>query len=335
MDVKAVTITCRDGYDLTGHFWHHKQGPEASPRTGTVIINPATGVLARYYHHYARFLVEQGFSVLTYDYRGIGASRPAQLRGIGFRWRDWGELDFDAAVNWVRKRDPDGMLAVVGHSIGGFLPGFAANAVRVDRYLTVGAQYAYWRDYAEPKRARLVFKWHVMMPALTTLLGYFPGKRLGWLEDLPAGVAHEWSFRRARMEANYPRDERASILARFAAVQAPILAIGMTDDEFGTPQAIRRGLEYYRGSERRQLSLKPADLGFDAIGHFNLFHARHREGFWPETTAWLRDGINPWPSAEVLPAACPRGGTGLHLILPAPHPANLSPSAPQAGSIAR
>ena len=99
-----------------------------------------------------------------------------------------------------------------------------------------------------------------------------------------------------------PPDERLSILARFAAVQAPILAVGVTDDEFATPQAIRRGLEYYKGSERRQLSLQPSDLGFDAIGHFNLFHARHREGFWPATSSWLRDGINPWPSAVLLPA---------------------------------
>lgn len=297
MDARIVTITCRDGYELTGHFWRSKQ----ERGLGTVIINPATGVLARYYHYYARFLTEQGFSVLTYDYRGIGLSRPALMRGSGFRWRDWGDLDFDAAVSWSRQRDPDGPLAVVGHSIGGFLPGFAANAVRVDRFLTVGAQYAYWRDYVAAKRARLFCKWHVVMPALTTVFGYFPGRRLGWLEDLPAGVAHEWSFRRARMEASYPRAERAAILARFAAVRAPILAVGLTDDDFGTPQAIRRGLDYYQGCERQQVLLEPSDLGFDAIGHFNLFHARHSDGFWRATCDWLRDGINPWPAAVVLP----------------------------------
>lgn len=298
MEAEAVTITCRDGYELTGHFWHPRQGRDF----GTVIVNAATGVLARYYHYYARFLIEHGFAVLTYDYRGIGASRPARMRGAGFRWRDWGELDFDATVDWARKRDRDGPLAVVGHSIGGFLPGFASNAVRLNRLLTVGAQYAYWRDYAAAKRARLFFRWHVAMPAITTVFGYFPGRRLGWLEDLPAGVAHEWSFRRARLEASYPSDERQAILARFAAVRAPILAVGLTDDEFGTPQAIRRGLNYYKGSERQQVLLEPGDLGFDAIGHFNLFHARHREGFWRATLSWLQDGVNPWPSAVELPA---------------------------------
>lgn len=297
-DAEAIAIPCRDGYALAGHFWR----PLGQAEIGTVIVNPATGILARYYHYFARFLTAQGFAVLTYDYRGIGGSRPKRLRGSGIRWRDWGELDFDAAVNWARQRDPDGLLAVVGHSIGGFLPGFTPSATQVDRILTVGAQYAWWRDYAAAQRPGLFVKWHLLMPALTAMLGYFPGKRLGWLEDLPAGVANEWSFRRARMEASYPRDEREALLARFAAVRAPILAIGVTDDEFGTPAALRRSLDYYRGSDRRQVSLAPADLGFPAIGHFDLFHARHSEGFWRAACAWLRDGINPWASAIWLPA---------------------------------
>jgi len=298
LDAETVRIVCRDGYGLTGQLWRPAPGRER----GLVIVNPATGVLARYYHHYARFLAEQGFAALTYDYRGIGASRPARLRGTGFRWHEWGELDFDAAVTWARHRDPQGFLGVVGHSIGGFLPGFAPSAVKVDRFLTVGAQYAYWRDYQAALRAKLFVKWHIAMPALTLLLGYFPGKRLGWLEDLPAGVAHQWSFRGKRMEKSHPLAERETILARFAAIRAPILAVGVTDDEFGTPQAIHRALSYYKNAERSQLLLKPGDLGFDRIGHFDLFHLRHRDGFWPATLAWLRDGINPYPSS-VWPAA--------------------------------
>lgn len=298
MEAETITIPCRDGYALAGHVWR----PQRRRELGTVIVNPATGVQAKYYHYYARFLAEQGFAVLTYDYRGIGLSRPARLRGAGISWRDWGELDFDAAVDWARRRDSGGLLAAVGHSIGGFLPGFAPAAVRVDRFLTVGAQYAYWRDYAAARRRRMWLKWHVAMPALTALFGYFPGRRLGWLEDLPAGVAHEWSFRRARLEQSYPPGERPLILARFAAVRAPILAVGATDDDYAPPGAIRRGLGYYRGSERRQVALAPADLGCDAIGHFSLFHARHRDEFWRATGSWLRDGVNPWPSALLIPA---------------------------------
>jgi len=291
---ETVSFACRDGYLLHGHFWRSHIPREI----GLVIINPATGVLARYYHHYARYLAENGFSVLTYDYRGIGMSRPPNLRSSSITWRDWGELDFDAAVDYARRRQPSGLLAVVGHSIGGFLPGFAPNADKVDRILAVAGQYAYWKDYDASHRARLFLRWHLFMPLVTRIYGYFPGRRLGWLEDLPAGVAYEWSFRRNRLELSFPKSERAAVLSRFANVRAAILAVGLSDDEYGTPQAIKRGLEYYTGSERLHLLLKPADLSCQDVGHFSLFHSRHRDAFWSKTCLWLQNGINPWPVAE-------------------------------------
>jgi len=290
-----IEVLCRDGVTLRGHLW--RAGLACA--SGTVIINPATGVLARYYHRYARFLAEAGFRVLSYDYRGIGASRPPSLRGCGYRWRDWGEQDFDAILGFVRAQDWPGPLQIVGHSIGGFLPGFSARATGIVRMLTVGAQYAYWHDYCELQRMRLLWKWHVVMPALTLALGYFPGRRLGWLEDLPAGVANEWSFRGRRMENSYPRLQRPAILARFASVAAPILAIGISDDSIASPRAIRRTLDYYASARKTQVMLTPHDFGRDEIGHFGLFHERHRDDFWQDSLIWLRSGRNPWPFAEI------------------------------------
>ena len=298
---QTIVLPCRDGYPLAAQLWL-----PAGQARGSVIVSSATGVLARYYARYACFLREHGYAVLTYDYRGIGGSRPANLRGFRMRWRDWGDYDFDAAVRWMRARDPDGLLVAVGHSIGGFLPGFAAAAIEVDRFLSVGAQYAYWRDYAAEQRWRMFAKWHLFMPAVTALYGYFPGRRLGWLEDLPAGVAREWAFRRAQLEHSYPPDDREWIMQRFAAVRAPILAVSMTDDEYGTLPAIERGLSYYRNSRCAHVRLSPGELGLERVGHFDLFHERHRQGFWQATLAWIGEGRNPWATA----AAGSPGQTG-------------------------
>ena len=297
MDGEAITIVCADSTRLRGHLWK----PDGLAH-GTVLLNPATGVLARYYHFYACYLAENGFAAITYDYRGIGLSRPPRLRGSGITWRDWGERDCEAAIIFAKDRDPGGSLSIVGHSIGGFLIGFAPSAPRVDRILTVGAQYAYWPDYAARRRMRLVMRWHVAMPVLTALFGYFPGRRLGWLEDLPAAVAREWSFRRARMELNYPAADRSTILERFTAVRAPILALSTTDDDFATIPAMTRALAYFTGCQRHIVMLEPANLSQASIGHFALFHTRFRGNFWPATLAWLRDGRNPWSSsAKTLP----------------------------------
>ncbi len=280
---EGFDLTCEDGVRVRGDVW---QIPGSSP-IATVLINPATGVLARYYHRYARFLAKAGMRALTFDYRGIGQSRPADLRRCGFRWRDWGELDFDAVLRFALN---DALpVHVVGHSIGGFLPGFSQHAHRIGRMLTVGAQYAYWRDYAADHRAQLFWKWHVVMPALTLGLGYFPGRRLGWLEDLPKGVANEWSFRREFMELSYPPDERPQILQNFKAVRAAICAIGVSDDDIASDRAIQRALGYYSGAVRRHLQITPKQLDCDHIGHFGLFHERFRETFWEWSLDWLLD----------------------------------------------
>ncbi|WP_342643762.1 alpha/beta hydrolase family protein [Rhodoligotrophos ferricapiens] len=315
IEPRPVQLHCRDGISLGADIWR----PYRSEPLGHVVINPATGVLARYYHRYAQFLAEHGFWVLTYDYRGIGASRPQRLRGCGYRWSDWGELDFEAALTFARNGHPDSPLLVVGHSIGGFLPGLAPSARVIDRILSVGAQFAYWQDYAKKARARMFLKWHLFMPLVTAALGYFPGKRLGWLEDLPAGVANEWSFRRSRMELSHPPAHRHEILERFAAVKGEILAIAVSDDEYGTPRAIRRGLSYYSNARKIEVLLRPADYALERIGHFDLFHSRHKAGFWLDTVLWLRDAVNPWPGHPFTPEP-------EHMHLPGKCRAQLSPA---------
>lgn len=292
---QAIEIRCADAIRLSGDLWVPERGPKAS-----VIINPATGVLARYYHRYASFLASCGFEVLTYDYRGIGHSRPKSLRGCDFRWSDWGTLDFDAALRLMRTRSPGRPLHVVGHSFGGFLPGLAENAGHISRILAVGASYAYWPDYAARERLRLFMSWHIVMPLVTAIFGYFPGRRLGWLEDLPRGVACEWSFSRSRYERRFPEDLRVRVLDRFHSVRSSILSVTNDDDPFATVPAIMRGLSYYPNAEKTVVKLSEAHRGIAPGGHFGLFHSAHQSEFWRKTVRWLESGSNPWPNEAAV-----------------------------------
>jgi predicted alpha/beta hydrolase len=141
-------------------------------------------------------------------------------------------------------------------------------------------------------------KWHLLMPAMTAALGYFPGRRLGWLEDLPSGVVWSWSLGGRQVEHRLGEPQRQRIIERFAAVAAPVLAVAVTDDHFASKAAIRRALGYYVAADVTKVMLEPRELGFDRIGHFDLFHSRHEPGFWRDTLLWLRDGINPWSQRE-------------------------------------
>lgn len=310
-----ISIRTADGFTINGSMW--RSPGSADSRNGpVVIINAANSVRCRYYSRFASFLYRNGFDVITYDYRGIGASRPASFKGFDAGWIDWGELDFDAVIRFALETFPGRPIDVAAHSVGGFLIGFAESSRLIRRIFTMGAQYAYWRDYAPGKRAGMFAKWHIAMPLATLLLGYFPGKRLGWLEDTPGGVVRDWARSRPRFEnvlggswaVRYP-DKRV-FLDRFEAVTAPTLAVSVTDDEFGTIPAVERLLSYYTGSARTHLRIPPESIGEDSIGHFPFFSGKFEEKLWRIPLEWLRSGkiVEDWPGEIITPESRGRAG---------------------------
>jgi predicted alpha/beta hydrolase len=304
---QKIAIKAADGYTLKSYIWRHDEAGNAV--RPVVIINPATAVRCRYYGRFASFLHAHGFDVITYDYRGIGESRPPSLKNFRASWVDWGRLDFEAILNHAVRHFPGQPIQVVGHSVGGFLIGLAASSHRIQRIFTMGAQFAYWKDYALQRRLQLLLKWHLVMPLLTRLVGYFPGRRLGWLEDIPRGVVRDWTASCPQFEDNYrkgylilPASERRKLVEQFANIHAPTLALGMTDDAFGTVQALQRLLRYYRNSDRTHIQLPPQALGISRVGHFTFFHSRFRDKLWQIPLAWLRDGhIDEALDAHVIP----------------------------------
>lgn len=294
-----VTFETDDGFPLRGRFWntHCEQNSSHKP---VVIINPATSVRARYYARFAEFLQLNGFDVFTYDYRGIGESRPVSLRDFQAGWIDWGRHDFEAALELVTTHKQGQPIYVVAHSVGGFLIGLAASCHRIERIFTIGAQYAYWRDYAPQHRMRMIMKWHVVMPLLTKIFGYFPGKLLGWLEDTPQGVVRDWTAPYPDFEDTWrhssfrvPEMELSELVERFASVKGATLAVSFSDDEFGTIPAIQRLLRYYRNSPKTHLHIEPKDIDQVSIGHFSFFHSRFENSLWHLSLHWLRHGCLP------------------------------------------
>ncbi|MHC8316685.1 alpha/beta hydrolase family protein [Pseudomonas sp. LB3P31] len=274
-----------DGFTLGGFTWRHASHDSARP---VVIINAATSVRCRHYSRFADFLHANGFDVITYDYRGIGESRPASLKGLKATWSDWGTLDFEAMLKRAQRDFPGQPIDVVAHSFGGCAAGLGASGQVIRRLVTVGAQFAYWRDYAPAHRWRMFGKWHVVMPFLTMLCGYFPGKRLGWLEDTPAGVVRDWSTPTARYETR--PSGRDIHVTSFSAVRAQVLAISVSDDPYGTIPAIERLLGYFTHSRKTHLRIAPEDIGQAEVGHFAFFRSAYQATLWPIALTWLQSG---------------------------------------------
>ncbi|KQR81655.1 alpha/beta hydrolase [Burkholderia sp. Leaf177] len=299
---EAIALVAADGCAINGFVWRHRKSEECESASArpVVIVNAATSVRCRYYFRFAAFLHSHGYDAIVYDYRGIGESRPSTLRGFRASWLDWGQLDFEALLQYAAREFAGQPVDVVAHSIGGFVIGLAPSNGIIRRIVTMGAQYAFWRDYAPERKRSMLWRWHVLMPLLAVVIGYVPAKRLGWMEDTPKGVALSWSGSKARFEETYRHgefarsdDERARLVEQCSAVRAALLAISVTDDEFGTVAAIERLLGYFTGSALTHLRVAPEQIGHTAIGHFAFFHSRFEDSMWRIPLAWLKSGALP------------------------------------------
>jgi len=321
-------VPAADGVPIGGFVWAHETQDRDRP---VVIVTAATSVRCRYYFRFAGFLFREGFDVVVFDYRGIGESRPDSLRGFRGSWLDWGRLDFDAALVWAARRFPGRPIHVVAHSIGGFVIGLAPANHLISRVFTMGAQIAHWRDYAPRSRPGMVAKWHVAMPLATAAFGYFPAGRLGWMEDTPRGVVRDWARSRARVddlcrhgELAVDLPDRQTLVDQFRQMTAPILAVGASDDPFGTVPALERLLRAFPASRTIHLRLTPAAVGVPSIGHFAFFHRRLAPALWSLPLTWLRTGALPDPAPGAVVDAGPRPSA-------APAGATARPAAARAG----
>jgi len=278
--IQDTTFPASDGFVLAATVF----APPSTPR-GAVLINSATAVPRKIYRGFATYLVSQGHTVLTYDYRGIGGSRPLSLRGFNARMRDWADLDVASAIAHMRSVWPKLPLAVVGHSFGGQALGLVPNNTEVSRALFVASQAGYWRLIHAPERYRVYALLRLIGSPVARLMGYVPGK-LGIGEDLPAGVFLEWTD--WVMKHRYFFDDATlPALANFPSYRGALRAICLTDDPWATPAAMDLLCSGFTGATVERVDIHPRDVGARKIGHFGFFRPEHRDTLWRDAEKWL------------------------------------------------
>lgn len=276
-NAESVSLTAQDGYHLAATRYRTQDTP-----LGRVVVAGATAVPQGFYRRFAEFCVARGYEVWTLDYRGIGGSRPATLKGFRMSLLDWARLDLASAIDAV---PDDGIpLYVVGHSYGGHAVGLLPNHHKVSACYVfgVGAGWHGWMPWTE--RWRVLSMWHLVLPPLTRLLGYCPWKSLGMGEDLPSDAF--WQWRHWCRYPNYFFDDPAmrGIEQGYADVRAPIMAVNALDDRWATPASRNAFIRGYRNA-----TVSTLDLSLDrvaSIGHMGYFRP-HAQALWANALEWL------------------------------------------------
>lgn len=276
-DPPPLHIACADGMRIAAS--RYCGGDRAA-----VLIAPALGVPRRFYEPFAQFLANEGHDVLSIDYRGIGESgRDCDAASI--RLVDWGRLDVDAALRWLWENSKAPRRVLVGHSLGGQLPGLTAESEGLAALVLVGASCPDPRLYPLLPRLRMLLMWRVLTPLLSRNRPYFPARRIGFSSvDVPAGAMRDWA--RWGLSPDYLFDPRHGIdTARYAQLSMPTLAYSFSDDDFAVRAAVDALVARYPAArlDRRHIEVRRPDT----IGHFGYFHPRMRDSLWAQTATWL------------------------------------------------
>lgn len=276
------TLRTPDGADLALRVWEPVRNLH-----GNVVVGGAMGVRQDYYAPFAGWLAGQGWRVTTFDYRGHGLSLPPgrSLREVEADLFDWA-ADYEAVVAHAKAALPDAPLYLVGHSLGAQLPGLLGNQDLVDGMLSVAAGSGYWRENAPKLRRTIWYFWWVLVPLATRLCGYFPGKRLRKVGDLPRGVILQW--RRWCLNPRYSVGaEGEDVRRRYAAARFPVLALSIHDDELMTLRGTHSLVNLYENARREVFSIAPQDLQQRRIGHFGPFRREQEGALWPRMAQCL------------------------------------------------
>jgi predicted alpha/beta hydrolase len=280
MRATDVSFLVPDGTRLSG-TWR-----EPAAARATVVLAGATAVPARAYARLAEALASSGLAVLTFDYRGVGASSAARLRQSRATMAEWGRLDLDGALALVAERQPGAPPLLLGHSVGGQLLGLAPHAEALRGALLVGAQSGYWRHWPGRARYRMWFHWHLLLPAISRALGYAPMAALGMGENLPAGVALQWA-RWGRHPEHLLSECSSRERERYVRLGFPIRAYHFSDDTFAPREAVEQLLRFYPSAPTELVSRTPEELGVASLGHFGWLRPHYRETLWREMAEWL------------------------------------------------
>jgi predicted alpha/beta hydrolase len=217
--------------------------------------------------------------VASFDYLGMGQSLSGALKDVDVSILDWARNDCASMVEALSNEVPDKPFYWLGHSLGGQVLGLVKHRERITKVITIAAGSGYWLENSPQLKRRAWFLWYLVAPVATWIFGYFPGKRLGLVGDLPKSVINQW--RRWCLHPEYMVGvEGDSVRNAFASVTLPITSLSFTDDELMSEKNINSLHGFYTSSQKTMIRIAPADIGEKRIGHFGFFNERFRQSLW-------------------------------------------------------
>ncbi len=269
--MKSVLLSVTDHYSLHAHLFE----PEKS-NGKLLLINSATGVKQQVYFAFAQWLCEQGFLVITYDYSGVGLSKPHKMRGFKTSMRTWGTRDFKAVTDFIQNHFPDHEKYCLGHSVGALLLGMNRDSRMFRRFIFVGTQNAYLQHLPVKVAITAALGFGIAVPVTSAFLGYFPAHWFGLGESLPKGSAKDWRtlilHKKSTARLLSKLDEEYS-----AELDQEALIIYAEDDPWVKMKGMESLMKHvYPNMKKTYREVKVHESPKGKIGHVNFFRSYNK-----------------------------------------------------------
>lgn len=237
-----------------------------------LLINSATGVKQQVYFSFARYFAEQGFVVITYDYRGIGLSKPDQLKGFEASMRIWGTQDYKALTKYIRIRFPEYQKYCLGHSVGALILGMNEDSEIFEEFVFVGTQNAFVGNLKFRTKIEAYLGFGIVQPLTTQLLGYFPAQWFGLGESLPKNCANDWRTLILNRKSTNGLLEKINDYSK--ELTQKVFVIRAEDDVWLTEKGVRSLLnDTYPNLKPTYRLIKTSESEKKEIGHINFFRS--------------------------------------------------------------
>ncbi|AXR73754.1 MULTISPECIES: serine aminopeptidase domain-containing protein [Auritidibacter] len=275
---EEVTITKDNGEPLVVTRFSN---PDGSQPRAAVIISPAIAVQARFYRRFAGWLTTHGLVAYLYDHQGYGGSSRGPLKDVTADFLTWAQ-DPGAVVDYVAEHETV-PVRWLGHSLGGQMLAFARHEhLEAATIVSAGTGYwKYWQHYGAGVLLPPVM-WYLLAPVAVRTVGYFPGKKLGILGDIPPQVMRQWG--RWCTMPRYMLTEYPELAKKFAGYTGPLTFITFADDRTMPLPASLSLMSWYSRADLEHHHYHPQDLGQERIDHMGIFKT-HNAPLWQQIFA--------------------------------------------------
>lgn len=271
--MESIFIECNDGYKLAAQFFN-RVGENKKPYP--VLICSATGLKKGFYKFFASWLSEQGYDVLTFDYRGIGESLYVPLKKSKVRYTDWGTQDIPSAMRYLLNRTESEKVILLGHSVGGQLLGIVPDIHKlVVKAVIISSSTSYIWGLSPKAKALAFCMFNFAFPICAAVNGYCPTKMVGFGQNLPKYVGLEWAeFAKTK---DYLKKAIGSSVFKdhHNDIKFPIINFFAKDDYIVSENTVNLLMELFPNSDKKIVELNPKDHGCDNIKHSLMFRKSH------------------------------------------------------------